>query len=137
VLWGAVIAAYLPSLLAGARRPGGGPGWRFALALDVLRALAAARATPRRGLVVEELCRQLRVDNLQLEPVLEALVALAWAGRNSEGEDEANARYVLLADVNTTAVAPLVQRLLLPRSEATERFWSSGYWSSTLVKDVL
>ena len=35
VLLGAVIAAYLPSLLAGARRSGGGPGWPFQLALQL------------------------------------------------------------------------------------------------------
>src|SRR3954469_1483502 len=36
VLWGAVISAYMPSLLARRRRAGSGVGWRFELALDVL-----------------------------------------------------------------------------------------------------
>ena len=49
VLLGAVIAAYLPSLVAGTRLRGG-HGWQFQLALEVLGELAAARATPRHGL---------------------------------------------------------------------------------------
>ncbi|MCB2034420.1 MAG: YihY family inner membrane protein, partial [Ottowia sp.] len=45
VLFGAVIAAYLPSLLTGVARRGGGPGWEFQLATEVLQALARERET--------------------------------------------------------------------------------------------
>jgi membrane protein len=137
VLWGAVIAAYLPSLVAGARRPGGGPGWRFELALEALRALADARHTSRRGLTPEQLADTLNVDALQLEPVLEALVSLDWIGRLSEVNDDEHTRYVLLADASSTAIAPLVERLLLPRSASTERFWAQSGVPAVLVKDVL
>jgi membrane protein len=137
VLWGAVIAAYLPSLVAGARRPGGGPGWRFELALETLRALADARHTPRRGLTPEQLADALDVDALELEPVLEALVSLDWIGRLSEVNDDEHTRYVLLADASSTAVAPLVERLLLPRSASTERFWAQSGVPAVLLTDVL
>jgi membrane protein len=137
VLWGAVIAAYLPSLVAGARRPGGGPGWRFDLALEALRALADARATPRRGLTPEQLADALNADAPQLEPVLEALVSLDWIGRLSEVNDDEHTRYVLLVDASITPVAPLVERLLLPRSASTERFWACSGVPAVLVKDVL
>ncbi len=43
VLFGAVIAAYLPSLLGGVGRRGGHAGWQFQLAMEVLQALDAAR----------------------------------------------------------------------------------------------
>jgi membrane protein len=137
VLWGAVIAAYLPSLLAGERRPGGSPGWGFELAIEVLRALFAARGTPRHGLNVEELARELRVDALQLEPVLDALVSLDWVGRVNEVKDEENTRYVLLADIASTPLAPLVQKLLLARTDVTEGLWSRSRLPAVLVKDVL
>lgn len=137
VLWGAVIAAYMPSLVAGERRPGGGPGWSFELAIEALRALFAARATPRHGLNVEDLARELRVDALQLEPVLEALVSLDWVGRVNEARDEENTRYVLLAEPASTPLAPLMEKLLLARTDATEGLWSQGRLPAVLVKDVL
>ena len=48
VLLGAVIAAYLPSLLAGARRRAAAHGWQFQLALEVLQR-TASRARYARG----------------------------------------------------------------------------------------
>jgi membrane protein len=47
VLLGAVIAAYMPVLLIGGGRDGGGPGWQFQLALEVLQQLAQARQSWR------------------------------------------------------------------------------------------
>jgi membrane protein len=137
VLWGAVVAAYLPSLTAHARRPGGTPGWRFELAIEVLRALALERGTSRHGLHAEELSASLRVDALQLEPVLQVLVALDWVGRVNEIKDEKDSRYVLLADPAATTLAPLVERLLLARSDATEALWSHSRLPAVALKDVL
>jgi membrane protein len=137
VLLGAVVAAYLPSLLAGSRRRGGGHGWHFQLALEVLQALAKALPTARRGLAAAQLAQALDVDALQLEPVLETLVALDWIGRLNEVDDEENTRYVLLADAQSTALEPLMRHLLLPASDATARLWQSGRLSSVYLKDVL
>lgn len=137
VLWGAVIAAYMPGLLALERRPGTSPGWRFELALDVLRALAAVRETPARGLDLKQLTRELRVDALQLEPVLETLVALDWVGAVNEIQDEARSRYVLLANVAETPLAPLAERLLLVRTDSTRRFWDRIAAPAVTLKEVL
>ena len=137
VLLGAVIAAYLPSLVAGPRRRASGHGWQFQLALEVLQHLNAARATARRGLSVAELTEVMQVDALQLEPVLETLVELDWIGRVNEVEDEAETRYILLADVQSTALEPLMRHLLLPSTEATARLWKSGQLSSVYLKDVV
>jgi membrane protein len=137
VLFGAVIAAYLPSLVAGTRRRGGGHGWQFQLALEVLRELHRARTTARRGLSVPQLCAVLELDSLQLEPVLETLVALDWIGRVNEVEDQEGTRYILLADVESTALEPLMRHLLLPSSEATAKLWKSGQLSSIYLKDVI
>jgi membrane protein len=46
VLMGAVIAAYLPSLLAGVARRGSAHGWYFQLAIEVLQQLHKALARP-------------------------------------------------------------------------------------------
>ena len=137
VLWGAVIAAYMPSLMAGERRPGGGPGWHFELALEVLRSLSVARSSDARGLSVEQLTNAMRVDPLQLEPVLEALYALDWIGRVNEVRDESGARYVLMAEPATTLLAPLVQQLLVERSDNTAAFWNRTDMPAVHLKEVL
>jgi len=137
VLLGAVIAAYLPSLLEGVARRGGMPGWTFLLAVEVLQHLAAARGTPARGLSMQALVTQLRVDALQLESVLENLVQLDWIGRMAEQPAEGGARYVLLADPESTALAPLLRVLLLPRDEALEAVWAARPLSQLRLKDVL
>jgi membrane protein len=137
VLLGAVIAAYLPNLLAGPRRRGGGHGWQFQLALEVLTLLNQARGSARRGMSVGELAAAMEVDALQLAPVLETLVQLDWIGRLNELADEAETRYILLADVQGTALEPLMRHLLLPQSEATDKLWKTGQLSAVYLKDVL
>ena len=137
VLWGAVIAAYLPSLVAGTRRRASAHGWQFQLALEVLRELNRARDSARRGLSASQLARTLEVETLQLEPVLETLVALDWIGRVNEIEDEEETRYILLADAQATALEPLIRHLLLPYSDATDKLWKSGQLSSVYLKDVI
>lgn len=137
VLLGAVIAAYLPSLLAGVTRRGGGHGWQFQLALEILRALNEARSTARRGLSASQLALKLELDALQLEPLLETLVSLDWIGRLNEVDDEVATRYMLLADPQGTALEPLMRQLLLPHTQATAKLWQSGGLSSVYLKDVL
>jgi membrane protein len=137
VLLGAVVAAYLPALVAGSRRRATAHGWQFQLALEVLSELHRARTSTRRGLSAAELAAALELDVLQLEPVLETLVALDWIGRVNEVEDEQDTRYILLSDVQTTALEPLMRQLLLPHSAATARLWNSGRLSSVYLKDVI
>jgi membrane protein len=137
VLLGAVIAAYLPSLMAGARRRATAQGWQFQLALEILKHLNDARAMPRRGLSAMELGREMEVDELQLEPVLQTLVQLDWIGRLNEVDDREATRYVLLADPAATALEPLMRHLLLPSSEATAKLWQTGRLSSLYLRDAL
>jgi len=137
VLWGAVMAAHLPSLVAGTRRRATAHGWQFQLALEVLAALKEARSGGRRGLTAAGLAHALEVEALQLEPVLETLVALDWIGRVNELQDEENTRYLLLADLQTTALEPLVRHLLLPHSAASDKLWKSGRLSTLYLQDVI
>jgi len=141
VLLGAVVTAYLPSLLAGVARRGTVAGWNFELAVEVLQALHAARADASKGLRPSQLAQRLGVDALQLQPALEALTALDWAGQVTDAavtmSDVPEARYVLLADPEHTPLAPLVQRLLLERSQALEPFWHHARLDGLLLADVL
>ncbi len=132
-----VFAAYLPSLLVGGGRDAAGPGWQFQLALEVLQQLHQARATARHGLSLPELARQLGVDPLQLEPLLELLVGLDWVGRVNEVEDDERTRYLLLADPGSTALEPLLRNLLLAPSEATAALWQASRLSAVSLKDVV
>lgn len=118
ILLGAVLAAHLPRLMAGSTRLPDGPGWRFQLALEAARALAAARGDGRGGLALTRLAREMRVDHLLLEPVVEIMVGLGWVGRLDEDSADEPARLVLLVDPAQVPLAPLADRLLLPAAVA-------------------
>ena len=137
VLMGAVIAAYLPSLLAGVARRGGAHGWQFQLAIEVLQQLHGAHHSARKGVSASQLAERLQVDVLQLEPVLETLLALDWAGQLDEAKDNTEARYLLMADPDSTRLEPLLERLLLDKSTSLSRFWSNGAWPQLRLRDAL
>jgi membrane protein len=115
VMLGAVIAAYLPSLLAGVARRGGTPGWSFQLACEMLQELHAAKHSPAKGLDLHELAACLHVDSLQLQEPLAALQALDWIG-SLESDEKDSARWILLAEPTSTRLEPLMRKLLLPSS---------------------
>ena len=137
VLLGAVIAAYLPSLLAGVARRGNSHGWQFQLAVELLQQLHQARSTTRIGMEGSELARALQVDVLQLEPVLEVLMSLDWIGQLTDPDDEKEARYILLADPQATALEPLMAQLLLSRDPSMENLWENGRLPALRLRDVL
>ncbi|MDP2817560.1 MAG: YihY family inner membrane protein [Polaromonas sp.] len=137
VLLGAVIAAYLPSLLAGVARRGSAHGWQFQLAVELLQQLHLARSTTRIGLEASELAKALQVDVLQLEPVLETLMSLDWIGQLTDPDDEKEARYLLLADPDATRLAPLMAQLLLSRDPSMENLWENGRFPMLRLRDVL
>lgn len=137
VLLGAVIAAYLPSLLSGVQRRVRAHGLQFQLALEVLQQLDAVRNTEVKGLAMTQLAALLRVDTLQLEPVLEALCQLDWIGLLQEEGEGAASRYVLLADPDATPLAALLNTLLLRQEDSTRNLWQNGRWSSMKLREAL
>ena len=141
VLLGAVVTAYLPSLLAGVARRGTVAGWTFQLAVEVLQELHRARRHASRGLRPAQLAQLLRVDVLQLEPLLEALTALDWVGEVADAatgaSDVPESRYVLLADPQNTLLEPLVTKLLLDRSGSLEPLWSSAGLGGLHLADLI
>ena len=137
VLLGAVIAAYLPSLLTGVQRRARAHGWQFLLALETLQQLARVRQSNDKGISIEHLSFLLRVDQLQLEPVLETLIELDWAGQLQEDRANASARLVLLVDPDQTLLAPLFDALLLRQEPSTENLWQNGHWPMLRLRDAL
>lgn len=134
VLLGAVIAAYAPSLqMRAARRPSR-PGSQFELALAVLRQLALARSSLQRGLPAGAIAAALRTDPLQIEPVLDQLMALDWVARLDE---EGGARHALLADPAATPAAPLVDALLLQPGDTTQAFRQRAGVEQMMLAELL
>jgi len=116
MLLGAVIAAYAPSLQMRVVARDLTPGWRFELALTVLRRLHVASQGPTHGLSLAALGEGLRADPLQLEPIVDLLASIDWVSRLDEGS---RSRHVLLCDPARTPLAPLVERTLLQPGEAS------------------
>ena len=137
VLLGAVIAAYLPSLLAGVARRSPGPGWRFQLALEMLQVLESVRQAPGHGLTLMQIAERLRVDPLQLEPLAETLIQLDWVGRLAEAEPGEMSRLVLLADPDFTPLTRMLRALLLAPEHATEAFWGNSGLAALSLRDAL
>jgi membrane protein len=134
VLLGAVVTAYLPTLLAGIARRSDHDGWDFTLALEILAMLAWARGRASlRGLSTSDLAHHLRVSDLQLERALETLVELQWVGQL----DESESRNVLLIDPATTPLRVVAEALLLPRSLSTQALWTRADLDRVCVAEVL
>lgn len=129
VLLGAVVAAYAPSLQMRVTRRPERPGHQFELALAVLQQING-----NQGASLADLAGALRTDPLQVEPAVEALMALDWVGRLDE---EGAARHVLLVDPQTTLAAPLVQSMLLAPGPATAAFRRRADLEDMTLADLL
>jgi len=137
VLLGAVVTAYLPTLRSGVVRRDLGAGWRFQLALETLQGLHRARGAPDKGLTVAALAASARVSHLGIEVVLEELVRLDWVARIEPATAQGESRYVLLADPDTTLLAPLLHALLLRQVDATQGIWQQANWNELRLRAVL
>jgi len=134
VLWGAVIAAYAPSLSMHVKRLPATPGHRFTLALAVLDELARARRSAQGGRSLSELAAALSTDPLQVEPTVEALLALDWVARLDE---DGGQRLVLLVDPATTPASTLVDAMLLEPGAATRVFRERTGIDRLMLGDLL
>ena len=134
VLLGAVVAAYAPSLQMHVKRWPDGPGARLQLALALLRELARSHAIGDRGLSGGQLAAALRIDPLQVEPILDILVAFDWVGRLDEAHDP---RFVLLCDPARTPAQPLLALLLLEPSPASRGLWQRAGFETMTVQELL
>ena len=134
VLLGAVLAAYAPVAGMQVARWPAAPGSRFHLALVIVRALRAAKAEGRKGMSSSELSKALGTDPLQIDPLLDALVAIDWVGKLAE---ERNPRYVLLCDPATALAEPLLAKLLLDPAPDLAPFWNQARFARVRLADIL
>ncbi|MFZ2987921.1 YihY family inner membrane protein, partial [Ideonella sp.] len=134
VLMGAVVAAYAPSLQMRVVRQPNTPGQRFALAVALLQALQAVKDQPQRGLSLIQLATQMRVDPLQIEPVLETLMAQDWVALLDEAGEQ---RHVLLCDPKLTSAQALIDVLLLGPGAKVEAFRQRAGFARMSLADVL
>ena len=77
------------------------------------------------------------MDPIQLESVLGALGSLNWIGRLEERSGDAGGRYVLLVNPDSTALAPLVGKLLLASSPQTAFLSKKGLLPSSNLRSAL
>ena len=54
-----------------------------------------------------------------------------------QSQEGAEARFILLTDPEHTLLAPLMQKLLLPPSEMTEKLWKKDRWTLSTLREVL
>ena len=156
VLFGAVIAAYAPSLSRHLVLRPDAPGLRFERAVQLLRELAAARggllqdsaaahggpmhgptaslSGPVHGLAAATLAERLHTDVLEIEPLLELLAGLDWVGRLDEPGEP---RHVLLCDPAATPARPLLAALLLAPSETLQPFWRRARLEEMRLAELL
>jgi membrane protein len=82
----------------------------------------------------------MRIDVLQLEPILETLTELDWVGQlvpNLDAGADEESNYILLADAEQTMLEPLMQRLLLDKTDSTLPLWTASQWSRFKLSQAL
>jgi membrane protein len=114
VLLGAVVTAYLPSLM---------------------RACSGAPArTVGNSCWLWRLCSSLRVRVSEPERGAAQRLAAGWLQEERPNDD---ARLVLLADPDTTLLAPLFETLLLRHEPSTQNLWKNSLWRTLYMRSAL
>ena len=134
VLLGAILAANAPALTHKMLRRHDAPGLAFELALEVIRELRRARDAGEGGLSSLALATALRVDALQLEPVVDALIAINLVGRLEEAGAQ---RLTLLCEPTHAPAAPLIKTLLAEHSESLALLWARSDWTRIRLSELL
>jgi membrane protein len=134
VLLGAILAANTPSLTGRLHLRPDVPGQPMALALEVLRELWRVRHAGHSGLSHLGLAGALRVDPLQLAPILDKLQAMDLIGLL---EEEGAQRLVLLCAPERTPAEPLIAAFLAQRQGLLGNLWTQGEWSRLTLDQLL
>ena len=137
VLLGAVVTASLPEIGRQAKRHADGPGWSFRLALEVLQRLSVARMASPQGLRLSQLADELHIEQRHAQLVLDALQELNWVRRLEQSDTQIESTWVLLVEVSVTQLEPLVKKLCLHPSEATDLLWQKTQLTRLMLADVI
>lgn len=139
VLVGALVAAILPEALQhlDATRMRSA-GWRFDLALRVLRILQADKQDGHtQGITRSALARQLKVRPNDLSETLSALMDVQWVGELRQTSRRDGRLLVLLVLADQTPITPLAERLLLAPTEATQALHTHAQWQGLSLAQAL
>ncbi len=134
VLVGALLAANAPALASRLLYRPEVPGFELELSLECLRELWRSQTLGEGGVSALALAKRLRIDPLQLEPVLDSLLALDLIGRL---EEEGAQRLVLLHAPENTPAAPLLNALLAQRSSSLQKLWLRSDWERLSLAELL
>lgn len=134
VLLGAILAANTPSLTGRLHLRPDTPGQPLALALEVLSELWRARQSGHKGLTHLGLAAALRVDPLQLSPIVDKLLGMDWIGRL---EEEGAQRLVLLCAPENARAERLLEAFLAERQGLLANLWAQGQWSQLTLDRLL
>jgi membrane protein len=134
VLLGAILAANTPSLMGRLHLRPDSPGQGLQIALEVLRELLGVRERGAQGLTHLALAHAVRVDPLQLSPVVERLMTMGLIGRL---EEEGAQRLVLLCAPEHDKAEPLLRGFLAERQGLLNNLWAQGRWAELSVAELL
>ncbi len=134
VLLGALLAANAPGLTRGLVQRAPTPGLELELALGVVKELWVRQQRGAAGATKLALAYRLRIDPLQLEPVLESLQQLDWVSRL---EEEGAQRLVLLRNPFETRAAPLLHAFAVSENSSTRALWAASGWEQMTVAQLL
>lgn len=114
ILFGATVAATLPSLRQKRWAVQHYPGDQFGDAICVLQALWHAQNTDPRGRSMRFLCAHLQLHQDELEPVLQRLKDLGYVVNTENGDADL---WVLACDQRQATLGPLIDALLIDREQ--------------------
>ena len=86
---------------------------------------------------MSQLADELHIEQRHAQMVLETLQELKWVGRLEQSNSNTESAWVLLVDMSTTQLEPLVQKLCLHPSEATELLWQKTQLTRLMLVDVI
>ena len=93
--------------------------------------------TPPHGLSLNELAQALRIELRHAHRVVKVLHELRWIGQLRSMDGSTEPRYVLLADLQVTPLAPLADALLVSQMDSTYNVWRHMGIAQLHVADVL
>jgi membrane protein len=86
---------------------------------------------------MSQLADELQIEQRHAQIVLDTLEELKWVGRLEQSNSNTESAWVLLVDMSNTQLEPLVQKLCLHPSEATELLWQKTQLTSLKLADVV
>ena len=86
---------------------------------------------------MSQLADELHIEHRHAQIVLDTLEELNWVGRLEQSNSNTESAWVLLVDMSNTQLEPLVQKLCLHSSEATELLWQKTQLTRLMLVDVI